>query len=233
MAGRFGDAEQAFLASHEKNPNFNGGAALEKAALCRYLAGNASGAAELLDRFFKQREAAGDATVELRRAKWDYMFGLAPAAKSRLARVSETSPPAVAGMAKLYLSMWSAWEAGSAGSEARSGELFNGLPETVVKAWSAALSSSDPGEDSLAREVRAKADPKTANRAEWPLLTPQQSLLFDWVVFPNAFYWRAEAALAANQAAEARRFFELYLQYSEKRTDHPLHVKRAREASRL
>jgi Flp pilus assembly protein TadD len=232
-AGRFEAAEKAFLASHDKNPNFNGGAALEKAALCRYLSGNPQGAADLLNRFFKQRESAGDASVELRRAKWDYMFGMGPAAKARLTRAAESSEPALSQPATLYLAMWSAWENGSAVAYRQPASLFSGLPEPVARAWSAALASSDPGEDAISREIRALADPKTGDRSRWPLLTPQQALLFDWLVFPNTFYWRAESALAANKSAEARRFFELYLQYSEKRSDHPDQVKRAREASRL
>ncbi len=55
MAGRFSEAESAFLACSRKDPDFNSGVALEKAALARMLGGDVSGAGAILERYLQQR----------------------------------------------------------------------------------------------------------------------------------------------------------------------------------
>ena len=70
MAGRFQEAAQAFEESYGKDRNFNGGAAIEKAALCRLLQGDGDGAGKSVARLLEDRAELGDRTVDLRRARW-------------------------------------------------------------------------------------------------------------------------------------------------------------------
>lgn len=93
MAGRFAEAEEAFLASHELDPRFNGGAALQKAALVRWLNGDAREAGVLLEKYLKQRAMEGDPFAALRRARWQYIFGQTAEALANLRQLA--SQPAL------------------------------------------------------------------------------------------------------------------------------------------
>lgn len=66
----------------------------------------------------------------------------------------------------------------------------------------------------------------------FPLLTREQSLLYDFAVYPNLFYTRAGLAAAA-KSSDAQRFFDLYLQYAGARPDRFGQQARARSAARL
>ena len=67
----------------------------------------------------------------------------------------------------------------------------------------------------------------------WPLLTPEERLLYDFMVYPNLFYTRAEVSRAKNDAAAAQRDYDLFLQYSGDRQDRFGELARARAAARL
>lgn len=96
MAGRFEEAIKAFEECYRKDKSFNGGQALEKAALAAYLAGERDRAASYVDRYLS---IAGDQTqprVRLLRASWQYAFG---AISSSVTAVDAVSP----GMGALLL----------------------------------------------------------------------------------------------------------------------------------
>ena len=79
---------------------------------------------------------------------------------------------------------------------------------------------------------------KTADAARlvqggWPLLVDNQRLLFDFLIYPNALFVRAEAAAAGHDTAEARRLYDLYLRYAGPGRDRFGQLEKARAASRL
>lgn len=115
MAGRFKESEAAFLASHEKDPNFNGGAALEKAAFARWLGGDMDGAGELVERFLAQRAQQRDALLVLRRARWQFLLGQAREAQANLRQVAGSPEAPGASLAASYLAIY-ALQTGQSGT---------------------------------------------------------------------------------------------------------------------
>ncbi len=75
MAGRFQEAEKAFLAVHKKDPNFQAGVALEKAALCRWMAGDSEGASAIAGRYLQERAGKKDPLTRFHQARWDWLAG--------------------------------------------------------------------------------------------------------------------------------------------------------------
>jgi len=67
----------------------------------------------------------------------------------------------------------------------------------------------------------------------WPLLSREQALLYDFLIYPNLFFVRAEAAAALKNSADAVRNYDLFLQYSGDRPDRFGRLARAKAASRL
>ncbi|MBA3975563.1 MAG: hypothetical protein C0504_15255 [Candidatus Solibacter sp.] len=117
MAGRFEQAEQAFAASFEKQPDFNAGAAMEKAALACWLRGDETAARRRLDEFVKSRLDRGDVLVNWRRARWLYITGRTGDARALLLELRGSAPPPVRAFAAGSLALWSA-EAGDRGKAA-------------------------------------------------------------------------------------------------------------------
>lgn len=283
MAGRFTEAEQAFLASYERDPRFNSGAALEKAALVRWLAGDAKAAGAHLERFLKQRADERDPLTPLRRARWQYRFGQASEAIANLKLLAARPGAPAASLAASSLALYSlhagrAEEALQFAALARQGardslSLFAANAASLLAApepppaasgagrafwaalrhtlrhelpaaeaaWRDALKSAPPAEAALARELLAqvllaRGDAKQAAalvRQGWPLLSPDQALLFDFLVYPDLLAVRGAAAAEANQNDEARRLYEQFLHFAGSRPD-PLGLAlRARSAVRL
>ncbi len=106
MAGRFTEAEEAFLASYELDPRFNGGAALQKAALVRWLNGDSREAGVLLEKYLKQRAAEGDPFAALRRARWQYIFGQTAEALANLRQLASRPALPVSSLAASTLSFY-------------------------------------------------------------------------------------------------------------------------------
>lgn len=285
MAGRFAEAEKAFLESNEKDPSFNGGVALEKAALARWLSGDRKGAGELLERYLRVRTGMRDPLVVLRRARWQYLLGQAAEAQANLgllasrpdqpgsalaaaylslyalqsgrAEEARSLAAAARGMARDSLSMFAASVAAylaTAGTEpvAGAGEpmrqqlkamalTLRGDLEQATEAWQQALDRSPSGSDSLPREMLAQvlvargrvAEASAVLKPGWPLLTPEQMLLFDSLVYPNLFYVRGAVAQQASKGEEARRFYEQFLHSVGSRPDPLGMARRARAAVRL
>jgi hypothetical protein len=57
--------------------------------------------------------------------------------------------------------------------------------------------------------------------------------LYDFLVYPNLLFTRAEIARASGRAEEARRLYDLFLQWAGSREDLAPQAVRARAAARL
>jgi hypothetical protein len=67
----------------------------------------------------------------------------------------------------------------------------------------------------------------------WPLLDTDDRLLFDFLVYPNLLFVRAEAAATRGDATEARRLYDIYLRYAGSTQDRFGQMKKAEAAGRL
>ncbi|MEJ5370177.1 MAG: tetratricopeptide repeat protein [Bryobacteraceae bacterium] len=282
MAGRFPEAFQAFDESYRKDPMFNNGAALEKAALCWLLQGDSRRTAETLARLIEDRARAGDRTVELRRARWEWLTGqsalarerfsrlareashpLAPIASSMLAlRLSASDPSAAAAILRTLApardpmyQLYSLYAASGANpslidplrDERLRGEL-NALSLTLrgdwpraAAAWNTVLERSPGGSDGPYHELLAFCLARAGNieqaaaalGASWPLLHQGQMEFYDFLVYPNLLFTRAEIARAQGRMDEARRLYDAFLQFAGDRADLAQQAARARAAARL
>jgi tetratricopeptide (TPR) repeat protein len=111
----------------------------------------------------------------------------------------------------------------------------------AAEAWREVLKQPRGMSDSAQRELLALCLTQSGKASEaaplisraWPLLTREQSLLYDFLIFPNLFYVRAEVAVSQKKSAEAQRQYDLFLQYSGDRPDPFGRLARARNAARL
>ena len=76
------------------------------------------------------------------------------------------------------------------------------------------------------------ADAARMVQGGWAPLAGNDRLLFDFLVYPNSLYVRAETS-AARDAAESRRLYDLYLRYAGRNHDRFGQVEKARAASHL
>ncbi|MBI5280500.1 MAG: hypothetical protein HY858_02370 [Candidatus Solibacter usitatus] len=283
MAGKFTEAARTLEAAYEKDRQFNGGAALEKAALSRWLNGEKKEAGDLAERFLKARAEQGDPFAELTRARWESLFGQSSQARRRLLLLAGAgkSPAAPVAASILALQLLAEGDHPGAVQAARTARALARAPGQAVfasmaaqavdpgaplveeaalrvemrslgltargdwsaaaDAWREALQGAHGGADSPHRELLAlclvmsgrAAEAKPLLAAQWPLLTAEQSLLYDFLIYPNLFYVRAELARSENKAAEAQRNYDLFMQHSGDRADRFGQQARARAASRL
>ncbi|MBI4892975.1 MAG: hypothetical protein HY821_20290 [Acidobacteria bacterium] len=110
----------------------------------------------------------------------------------------------------------------------------------AIEAWKAALVPPRGGVDAPQREMLAyclvaagRAREAAPYVAAWPILTRTQAVLYDYFLYPNLLYVRAEVARATQKNSEAQRFYDLYLQYAGDRPDAQGRQARARQAARL
>jgi Flp pilus assembly protein TadD len=282
LAGNLGAAQAWFLNSYHRDAKFNSGAALEKAALASYLAGNEKVAAQLVGAYLAEREKAGDALAAYARARWQFLFGQGDAAQSALENVVRRGgPDAALAATRLMLAALRNGETETARRWAgRVRELTpatgnpllahiaallgqgdaKGVSDAALRTelqavgltlraqfaqalpvWDEALKGSRGGADGFAREMQAWCLVRTGKTADaarlvqggWPLLADNQRLLFDFLIYPNSLFVRAEAAAAGHDAAEARRLYDLYLRYAGPGRDRFGQLEKARAASRL
>lgn len=106
MAGRFEEAEKAFLESYRKDGNFNGGIALEKSALCRLLMDDPKGAAAAVGRYLEERSQKKDGLTAFHGARWEWLLGRR---ENALAGMQQVARPggAAASIACAKLAVWS------------------------------------------------------------------------------------------------------------------------------
>lgn len=282
MAGRFTDAVQAFEESYRKDPAFNNGAAMEKAALCWMLYGDPRRAAEAVARFLNDRAGRGDRTVELARARWELLTGQSAPARQRFARIARDSSTPLSPIASAMLALrlaisdpaaalaalrsapasrdplpqiYSAYASSAAVpaflDQIRDDRLRAELEalsltarrdwKRAAQAWKAVIDRSPGGTDSAYRELRAfclvqSGDTKQAAEAlgaSWPLLSPGQMDFYDFLIYPNLLFTRAEIARASGRIDEARRLYDIFLQFAGDRADLAPQITRARSAARL
>ncbi|MBE7544043.1 MAG: tetratricopeptide repeat protein [Bryobacteraceae bacterium] len=284
MAGRFAEAEEAFLASYEASPRFNGGAALEKAALVRWLAGDAQAAGVHLEKYLKQRVEDRDSLAGLRRARWQYVMGQTTEALANLRQMAGRAESPASSLAWSSLSLYALQggrreEAANFAAQARqtardalsihaatvatvlggaeapkdvrnpgSAALWEALRLTfrgdmpaAETGWREALKLASPEQAPFVREMLAqvlvsRGEGQAAAelvRAGWPLLTPDQAILFDFLVYPNLLCVRGAAAAEASDGDQARRYYEQFLRFTGARPDPLGLVERARAAVRL
>lgn len=97
LAGRYAEAEEAFLRAYERDPRFFSSAPLRKAAVARRATGDQKGADALFQRYLDA--IAGNPGTEIYRARWDYESGRRPQAIAVLEKLN--TPPA-----RLQLKVW-------------------------------------------------------------------------------------------------------------------------------
>ncbi len=111
LAGRLREAENLYLQAAKKDPNFESGGDLWKAAMARLMSGDVAGADTLFQQYIQAREAAKDPVVEYRQAEWSWISGRRKSACQRLeafARGAENGPlREFASRAYSQLAVWS------------------------------------------------------------------------------------------------------------------------------
>lgn len=81
---RFAEAEKNYKDAYAKDPNFAASGALLKAAYARLATGDLAGADAVFGQYAQARVNAKDATIEYRRAEWEYGSGRRKAALEHL-----------------------------------------------------------------------------------------------------------------------------------------------------
>lgn len=106
--GRFEEAERYFLEVHGKSRDFQGGAALVKAARSRLFRGDTAGAAELFNQYEQARKDLNDSGIALYKAQWAYESGRRAdaVAAARALASQETLAPQVRVQALLQVAAW-------------------------------------------------------------------------------------------------------------------------------
>jgi Flp pilus assembly protein TadD len=282
MAGNLAGAATWFLDSYRRDAGFNGGVALEKAALSRYLAGDTHGAEELATKYLSDRAKAGDVLAAYHRARWQFLWGDSAGAKAMLeALVQRAGPDAPVAASRLMMAALRDNDLPAAKKWARAVERLTPKPGNpflgrvasaladgdanavtdpavrselaavrltlrgdfapAVAAWDESLRTPHGASDSFAREMKAwcllragrNAEAASLVKSGWPLLDSDDRLLFDFLVYPNLLFVRAEAAAMRGDAAEARRLYDIYLRYAGPTKDRFGQMARAEAASRL
>ncbi|MBN9661841.1 MAG: hypothetical protein J0H49_26835 [Acidobacteria bacterium] len=127
-------------------------------------------------------------------------------------------------------------------TEARAlGLTARGQWKPAAEAWQSLMAKQPGGTLTPYRELLALCLTQSGQAGQaaslvsvrWPVLTPEQQLLYDFLIYPNLFYTRAEVSLAAKKPAEAQRDYDLFLQYVGDRNDRFGQIARARSAARL
>jgi Flp pilus assembly protein TadD len=111
LAGRLRQAENLYLQAAKKDPNFENGGDLWKAAMARLMSGDVAGADTLAQQYIQARAAAQDPILDYRRAEWSWLSGRRKSACQRLetfARAAENGPlREFASRAYSQLALWS------------------------------------------------------------------------------------------------------------------------------
>jgi len=166
LAGRLRQAESFYIQAAKKDPNFENGGDLWKAAMARLMSGDVAGADKFAQQYMEAREAAKDPITEYRKAEWSWISGRRKSACQRLetfARGAESGPlREFASRAYSQLAVWSL----VLGDQAAAAQL----------AQKAALLAG-PSSAGAAMVARFLAEPP-ASPSEWSVRAERQ--------FPNA-----------------------------------------------
>lgn len=88
--GRLPDAEKFYLQAYRKEPNFQAGGDLFKAAMAHLMTGDVAGADALEKRVEEARQAAHDPAVPFRRAEWSWISGRRKLALTQLSAFAQS-----------------------------------------------------------------------------------------------------------------------------------------------
>jgi tetratricopeptide (TPR) repeat protein len=168
IAGRLGEAERFYLEANKKDPNFQAGGDLFKAAMARLMTGDRTGADGLDQKYLDARTAARDPLVGYRKAQWSWVSGRRKAACEQLegfARDAEKGPLGeVASRAYAELAIWKRLlgdREGAAAAALKSGlssatsaalARFLNEPRASAAEWAERAARLVPGPESPARE---------------------------------------------------------------------------------
>ncbi len=105
--GKFGDAAVSYLDAHKKQPDFQQGGDLYKAAWAKFQAGDKAGAASLFSQFAAERAKSSTGIVELFTGDWLYRTGHEREATAALRNlVAETKSAPISADAYAQLTIW-------------------------------------------------------------------------------------------------------------------------------
>jgi Flp pilus assembly protein TadD len=111
LAGRLRQAENLYLQAAKKDPDFQSGGELWKAAMARLMSGDVAGADTLAQQYIQSRVAAKDPVPDYRKAEWSWVSGRRKSACQLLetfARGAENGPlREFASRAYSQLAIWS------------------------------------------------------------------------------------------------------------------------------
>jgi tetratricopeptide (TPR) repeat protein len=168
LAGRLRQAEDLYLQAAKKDPNFESGGELWKAAMARLMSGDVAGADGLARQYIQAREAAKDPVTEYRKAEWSWVSGRRKSAwqgLETLARGAENGPlREFASRAYSQLAIWSLvmGDRATAAQLAQKGALLAG-PASAGAAMVARFLAEPPASSS---EWSARAERAFPNASE-------------------------------------------------------------------
>ena len=188
MNGRFAEAEKYFSQVTARAPDFQGGAALMKAAYARWLSsgGDMTAADALMRRYLDARAAQKDPTALWREAMWLYSTGRPQAAVAKLASAPADQTALQKATIQRQLAVWS-------------GEV---KPPTDLAQIKAIYDSTNPAADGLIRTIYAaalvgagKTEDARALLKRWPLPESAGDPFLQSLVFPEFLELRRKLGL--------------------------------------
>lgn len=212
MAGRFREAADAFGQSYQKDPSFKGGAAMEKAALCWLLLGDARSASAAISRFLRDREARNDGQVHLARARWELLLGHPEASISRFSLAARDPAAPLAPQAASMLALRLAFLDPSAAVRWLPQEPLRDRAQEIFRIFAAAAldptSIARVSDSRLQLELRALS--LTARR-DWPRAAEAWQAVYEASPGGSDGIWRELRAFclaSAGKAGEAARLLQ-------------------------
>jgi tetratricopeptide (TPR) repeat protein len=154
MLGKFAEAERYFLDAYRMNAAFLGGIDLLKAAECRLMLGNLTGADEFFQKYSDTRRNARDPVADIVKLQWAYMTGRRKQTVAALESGLAGIPANVRSYAEVQLAVWKL----DLGDRPRAAEL----------AAAAAHDATNPQMAALAAICRFIVEPR-ANASEWAI----------------------------------------------------------------
>ncbi len=104
--GEFAAAERYYRESYDKDPNFNDGGALLKAAYARLNTGDISGANAVFNQYVTAQRSAKDVLAEFRYGEWLFLSGQRQKAVEVMQGLAKSLPPAGAQQANAQIAVW-------------------------------------------------------------------------------------------------------------------------------
>lgn len=105
-SGRFREAEKAYRDAWSKDPSFQSGASLYKAAWARLMQGDLKGADAAFGQFLQARMSAGDRQATYRQAQWEHLTGRRREAFAKLEELAQSVPADEASFSYAQLAIW-------------------------------------------------------------------------------------------------------------------------------